>query len=138
MAKVQLHKFVKFAEQQGRNAPFIVTREMVEQIYDAINDAVFRGTLVRPKIVVRDYTKKNMWGECEGYNRGSKWGPTYTKVIRIERVFPNMKKLIAAIAHEMVHQWEWEVHGVMTHGEKTFFIWKEDLLAKGIRLSVTL
>jgi hypothetical protein len=138
MAKLQLHRLVETASKQGRNAPIVVTKEMVEDIYDAINRAVFNGVLERPKIVVRDYTKRGMWGECEGWQRGSRWGPHYTVVIRIEKHFPNLKKLIAAVAHEMVHQWEWDKCGVMTHGTSTFFLWEERLRYKGIRLSVTL
>lgn len=138
MRSIQLYKLVDAATKQGRNAPILVNKELVEQIYNAVNNAVFDGKLVRPKLVVRDYTKRNMWGECEGWLKGSRWGAPYTSVIRIERQFPNLKKLIAAVAHEMVHQWEWENYGVMTHGHKTFFFWEEKLRSKGIRLSITL
>lgn len=138
MAKIQLYKLVETAERQGRKSPVVVTVTKVEQIYDAINNSVFGGVLTRPKIVVKDYTKRAMWGECEGWQRGSRWGPNYTAVIRIEKNFPNLKKLIAAVAHEMVHQYEWEYYGVMTHGSTTFFAWEERLRSKGIRLSITL
>jgi hypothetical protein len=138
MAKLQLHRLVENASKEGRNAPLVVTKEMVEDIYDAINNAVFNGVLTRPKIVVRDYSKRGIWGECEGWQRGSRWGPHYTQVIRIEKNFPNLKKLIAAVAHEMVHQWEWDKRGTMTHGPLTFFAWEEKLRSKGIRLSITL
>jgi hypothetical protein len=138
MASIQLHKLVNVAAKQGRNTPLVVQKEMVENIYTAVNNAVFNGVLTMPKIVVRDYTKKNFWGECEGWQRGSRWGKHYTVVIRIEKHFPNLKKLIAAVAHEMVHQYEWEYHGVMTHGTTTFFAWEEKLRSKGIRLSISL
>lgn len=138
MASIQLHKLVNTAAHQGRNTPIVVQKEMVQNIYTAVNNAVFNGVLEMPKIVVRDYTKKNFWGECEGWQRGSRWGEHYTVVIRIEKQFPNLKKLIAAVAHEMVHQYEWEYHGVMTHGTTTFFAWEEKLRSKGIRLSISL
>jgi len=138
MASIQLHKLVNVAASQGRNTPLVVQKEMVQNIYTAVNNAVFNGVLEMPKIVVRDYTKKNFWGECEGWQRGSRWGEHYTVVIRIEKQFPNLKKLIAAVAHEMVHQYEWEYHGVMTHGTTTFFAWEEKLRSKGIRLSISL
>ena len=139
MGKVlQLKALVNHANELGNYAPIHVTKDMVEGIYDALNRSVFSGALTRPKIVVRDYSKKGMWGECEGWQRGSRWGEHYTKVIRIERNFPNLKKLIQVVAHEMVHQWEWEYHGVMTHGEKTFLIWKDDLKYYGIRLDIVL
>lgn len=135
---LQLKALVKHANNLGHYAPVHVTKGMVEGIYDALNRSVFSGALTRPKIVVRDYSKKQFWGECEGWQRGSRWGEHYTKVIRIERNFPNLKKLIQVVAHEMVHQWEWEYHGVMTHGEKTFLCWKEDLKYYGIRLDIIL
>lgn len=138
MASIQLHKLVNVAAKQSRNTPLVVQKEMVENIYTAVNNAVFNGVLTMPKIVVRDYTKKNFWGECEGWQRGSRWGEHYTVVIRIEKHFPNLKKLIATVAHEMVHQYEWEFHGVMTHGTTTFFAWEEKLRSKGIRLSISL
>jgi hypothetical protein len=138
MASIQLHKLVNVAAKQRRNTPLVVQKEMVENIYTAVNNAVFNGVLTMPKIVVRDYTKKNFWGECEGWQRGSRWGEHYTVVIRIEKHFPNLKKLIATVAHEMVHQYEWEFHGVMTHGTTTFFAWEEKLRSKGIRLSISL
>lgn len=138
MASIQLHKLVNVAAKQGRNTPLVVQKEMVENIYTAVNNAVFNGVLTMPKIVVRDYTKKNFWGECEGWQRGSRWGEHYTVVIRIEKHFPNLKKLIATVAHEMVHQYEWEYYGVMTHGTTTFFAWEEKLRSKGIRLSISL
>lgn len=138
MASIQLHKLVNVAATQSRNTPLVVQKEMVENIYTAVNNAVFNGVLTMPKIVVRDYTKKNFWGECEGWQRGSRWGEHYTVVIRIEKHFPNLKKLIATVAHEMVHQYEWEFHGVMTHGTTTFFAWEEKLRSKGIRLSISL
>jgi hypothetical protein len=138
MAKLQLYKLVETATKQGRKAPLRVTTEMVEDIYDAINRAVFSGVLQRPKIIVRDYKKRDIWGECEGWQKLHRWGPPYTKVIRIQRHFPNLKTLIAVIAHEMVHQWEWDFYNVMTHGNTTFFAWEEKLRSKGIRLSITL
>jgi len=136
MAKIQLYKLVETAARHGRASPVVATVAKVEQIYDAINNSVFGGVLTRPKIVVRDYSKKGMWGECEGSRRGSRWGPHYTSVIRIEKNFTNLRKLIATVAHEMVHQYEWEYHGVMTHGFTTFFAWEERLRSRGIRLSI--
>lgn len=135
---LQLKALVNHANELGHRAPIHVTKTMVENIYDALNRSVFNRALTRPKIVIRDYTKRGMWGECEGWQRGSRWGEHYTKVIRIERNFPNLKKLIQVVAHEMVHQWEWEYHGVMTHGGKTFLCWKEDLKHYGIRLDIVL
>jgi len=135
MAKLQLNTLIKYAAKQGNKSPMVVTIDMVESIYNAINNAVFNGMLTMPKIIVYDYTKRCIWGECEGLQRGSRWGPHYTLAIRITKQFPNMKKLIGVIAHEMVHQYEWDFQGVMTHGS-TFFAWEGRLKSKGIRIAV--
>lgn len=138
MKRLQLNYFVREAQKQGRKAPVYVTVEQVETIYTSINNAVFGGVLKMPKIIVRDYKNRQIWGECEGWQRLHRWGPPYTKIIRIQRHFPNLKTLIAVIAHEMVHQWEWDFHNVMTHGNTTFFLWEEKLRSKGIRLSIAI
>lgn len=138
MKKLQLSYFIREAERQGRKTPIVVTKEQVETIYTSINNAVFGGVLQMPKIIVRDYKKRQIWGECEGWQKGHRWGPPYTKVIRIQKHFPNLKTLIRVIAHEMVHQHEWEFHNIMTHGNTTFFAWSEKLQSKGIRLSITI
>jgi hypothetical protein len=135
MARLQLRSLVQQAANQGRKAPVRVTVELVEDIYDALNRSIFDNVLTRPKITVRSYKKRGIWGECEGYLKGSRWGKNYTKVIRIEREFPNLKKLISVVAHEMVHQYEWDVLGVMTHGN-SFFAWEETLRSNGIRLCI--
>ena len=135
MSKIQLHRLVETAALQSRNTPLIVTTDMVSNIYTAVNNAVFNGILEQPKLVVRDYKHRQIWGECEGWQRGSRWGEHYTVVIRIQKYFPNLKKLIAVVAHEMVHQWEWDKCGVMTHGKQTFFVWEDRLRSKGIRLA---
>jgi hypothetical protein len=98
---------------------------------------VFSSTLTRPRIIIRNYDKRGIWGECEGYRRGSRWGDHYTRAIRIERHWPNMKKLIAVMAHEMVHQYEWDWQGTMTHGTN-FWAWQPRLTSKGIRLCVVM
>lgn len=136
MKRLQLSYFMREAEKQGRKSPVRVTQEQVEAIYTSINNAVFGGVLVMPKIIVRDYKKRQIWGECEGWQRAHRWGPPYTKVIRIQRHFPNLKTLIKVVAHEMVHQYEWDFYNVMTHGQTTFFAWEEKLRSKGIRLSI--
>lgn len=136
--RLSLARIVEHADDQGYHTPFIATREHAEFIWEALNRGVFRGQLVRPeKFIVRDYdeSKWPYWGECEGLQRGHRYGPHYTKTIRLQKRWPNFKKFITVLAHEMVHQYEWEKQGVMTHG-KTFFAWEQRLRDHGIRLTV--
>lgn len=132
----QLHDLVEHAIEQGQRVPFVADLAQAEIVYNSLNHTVFAGLLVRPPICIRNYTKRQIWGECEGFFKKSRWGEPYTKVIRLERNWPNYKKFITVIAHEMVHQWEWDTLGVMTHGKTSFFIWKEPLKQHGIILNI--
>lgn len=136
MAKrVQLHKLVQQAERLGRRNPLRARKPQLESIYDSINRAVFNGVLQRPKFILTTYrnNKWDFWGEIEvGYKR-SRWGDRKTFAIRFARDFPNMKMMINTVAHEMVHQWEWERHGRCDHGQN-FHAWNERLINRGIRL----
>ena len=68
-----------------------------------------------------------------GARRRCGHGEPYTKCIRINRDWPNLKKLINVMAHEMVHQWEWEKMGTMAHGA-AFWSWQERLGNRGLKL----
>lgn len=81
------------------------TPEYAEQVYNALNRTIFKGTLTRPKILLRNYDKRDLWGECEG---DKKDGRRFCTVIRMNINIPNSKTFIRVMAHEMVHQWEWE------------------------------
>lgn len=131
MQRQQLSRLVRQAESMGYHSPVRANHDMAAQIYDSINRAVFAGVLERPRLVINNY--KDMWGECEGAKRGSRHGPCYVKCIRINRDWPNMKKLINVLAHEMIHQWEWERLGTMTHG-LSFYAWQDRLANRGLQL----
>lgn len=131
MQKLQLSKIVRQADRSGHHNPFQTNRKMVAQIYDSINRAIFGGMLKRPQLIINAYT--DMWGECQGARRKHCAGPHYTKCIRITRNWPNMKKLINVIAHEMIHQWEWERKGYMSHGAN-FWGWQDRLANRGLKL----
>lgn len=135
MQKMQLSKLMQHANRMGRRTPVKATHVMARQVYDSINRAVFGGALQRPRIIIHPY--RDMWGECHGARRRRGYGNTFTKAIRINRYWPNMKKLIAVMAHEMIHQYEWERLGTMSHGT-TFFAWEERMLNRGIRLYVVM
>lgn len=135
--RLPLSVLVKRAERSGANTEFKATHDDAVIVWTALNHAVFGGILVMPeKFIVQDRKNWDFWGECEGWQRGSRWGEHYTKCIRIQKVQPNAKRFIDVMAHEMVHQYEWEQQGVMTHGQKTFFVWRDKLAEKGIPLTV--
>lgn len=135
MQRQQLSRLVRQAESMGYRNPVRVNHQMVAQIYDSINRAVFGGALRRPRLIINNY--KDMWGECHGARRRCGHGEPYTKCIRINRDWPNLKKLINVMAHEMVHQWEWEKMGTMAHGA-AFWSWQERLGNRGLKLYVAM
>lgn len=135
MQKLQLSKLVRQAENLGYRNPIRANHRMVAQIYDSINRAVFGSVLQRPRFIIHPYT--DMWGECHGARRRRGHGDPYVRAIRVNRDWPNMKKLIAVIAHEMIHQWEWEKYGTMSHGA-TFWSWQDRLANRGLKLYVVM
>lgn len=135
--RLSLSVLMRNAERFDRTEKFVATQEHAEIVWQALNHAVFGGVLQKPeKIIIQNRQKWDFWGECEGWQRGSRWGEHYTKSIRLQKIYSDPKKFIDVMAHEMVHQYEWEKLGVMTHGKKTFFVWKDKLAEKGIPLSI--
>jgi hypothetical protein len=136
LKRLPLCVLVRQAEKHESRDQFTVTNEHAHIVWHALNHAVFGGVLRFPeKIIVQNRKKWEFWGECEGWQRTHRYGPHYTKVIRIRRTLPSAKKFIEIMAHEMVHQYEWERQGIMTHG-KHFFAWKDKLAKKGISLNI--
>jgi hypothetical protein len=136
MQRLQLNRIMHHAHRMGNQTPTKLNHQMAATIYESINRAVFGGVLRRPKIIIRNY--KDFWGETEGSSRGTQGGTQYVVAMRLHREWPNMKKLITVIAHEMVHQYEWErQQQPMSHGS-TFWDWQHKLMSKGIRLCVVM
>ncbi len=135
LKRLPLSVLVRQAENQGREQ-FVATKEHAQMVWHALNHAVFGGVLQYPeKMIIQDRPTWDFWGECEGWQRGSRWGQHYTRAIRLQKIHPSPKRFIDVMAHEMVHQYEWERQGTMTHG-KTFWAWKDKLAEKGIPLTV--
>ena len=134
--RMQLSMLLRHAVEMGQQNPYLACRKDAKVIWESLNRAIFYGQLSFPKsISVRNYKTVDWWGECEGRHNGSRCGPNYTRIIRLQSHWPNKKKFITVLAHEMVHQWEWEKLGTMSHG-KDFFSWQEKLNDKGIALSI--
>ena len=74
------------------------------------------------KVRLRFVKLEDAWGICDNHNVGIK---PREFTIYINRDLHHMNDIITTVAHEMVHQHEWDFHNVMTHGQTTFFIWEE-------------
>lgn len=114
----------------------------VNYIYDKVNLYVFDNSLARPPIKLGHY--KGFWGECTGYEEFTNPG-TYCS-IKISRNWFCLQWLVTTVAHEMAHQYEWDVIGDyheeigqdrrMTH-RQAFFIHRKRMAQYGISLKTS-
>lgn len=94
-----------------------VSETLIMYWFHIINSAAFKNELPVPdKIVVRRLI--GAWGLCEGSSR------TKNCVITISNKIETKAFLLATIAHEMVHQYQWIYRADINHG-KTFKEWKD-------------
>ena len=124
---------------QQRKKPYRPTVSAVATAWREINSSVFGGILTQPEIVCRRLRGK--WGECEGYNEPLDSG-SYCRIIMNYRWYSH-HWMINVLAHEMVHQWQWEHQGkwllllgvnpVLDHGYD-FQSWKPRFQQHGLTL----
>ena len=112
----------------------------VRKIYKIINTEIFNNKLPMAKLIVKKRIN-DAWGYCIGVNF-----PTKTKsgcTITICQNWYCKQWLIATIAHEMSHQYQWDVIGynrlqknkepLMSHGP-TFYKFRNKMNRVGIPL----
>ena len=111
----------------------------VNYIYNKVNKYVFNNELARPPITLGHY--KGFWGECTGHDEFTNRGTYCT--IKISKSWFCLQWLVTTIAHEMAHQYEWDILGDwhehngqdrrMTH-RQAFFTHKAIMAKYGISL----
>lgn len=116
-----------------------LTVRRARRLYTLINREVFQNKLVPCEIVIRPM--RTAWGWCVGLEKKD---DLYCK-IELPPVWPYEQYLITALAHEMCHQYQWEVlsaqrkklgqSAIMSHGP-SFFQWRDPLNQLGIPLTV--
>ena len=104
----------------------------VYKLYDLLNYHIFQNTLVRPKITMG--RTRDFWAECSGSTLPHRNG-SYCELKLSDKWFC-VQWLVVTLAHEMVHQYQWEVEGwdklkegrmsIMNHGA-SFYAWREHL-----------
>ena len=104
-----------------------------------LNKYVFNDRLSCPPIVLG--ICRGYYGACEGFADKTRPG-TYCK-IRLSNKWTSVQWMITVLAHEMVHQYQWDVYSVkrerqgltniMSHGP-SFFEWKDRLAEFAIDL----
>lgn len=113
--------------------------EDVKYAYKIINRYVFDNKLRRPPIqlgITRGY-----WGMCIGNH--NKTTPRSFCEIRLSDKYFCVQWFMNTLAHEMVHQYQWDIDGenreqegldpLMSHGP-SFFAWREVLGYYGLSL----
>lgn len=114
----------------------------VYRIYRLLNHHVFQNTLIRPRITLG--RPRDAWALCWGLFEPSDTG-AYCEFHLSDKWYC-VQWLVATLAHEMVHQYQWEVEGwdllregkdsYMNHGP-SFHAWREHLAYYHIPLHVS-
>jgi len=115
----------------------------VIELYKIINQACFNNKLNMPEIEVTPRCRK-YWGMCYGSFEIVKYRKTYCKIRLMDKWFCK-QWLITTLAHEMVHQYQWDIDGtkreregknrIMSHGP-SFYAHREKLAKHGISLKM--
>lgn len=124
-----------------RKMSYVANIREVKAIYRLINKEVFNNRLAVPKIYIKSRLMGS-WGEC--YGADTPYNPYKSRcVITLADRWYCKQWLIMTIAHEMCHQYEWDIISkrrqreglppIMSHGP-TFFRWRNKLKKKGIPL----
>lgn len=109
---------------------FIPTLEDCKHWFRIINKEIFDGELVKfEEIEIR--RRHGRWGECIGYT-GEDGERSCT--LSLHSSLKSKQHFIQVIAHEMVHLWEYTVHGTMSHGA-LFHGWREKFEKYGLILT---
>lgn len=122
----------------------------VQELHTIINQEVFDGCLALPKFqLLRKCDIGLDFGWCEGeHSHATKLNnPTKSLcTIGLMNHWPSIQWCIMILAHEMVHQWQWDVYSherflqkkrpIMSHGP-SFLNFKPKLAEFGIPLKRT-
>ena len=123
-----------------RSKPYRPKIKEVKALFRLINREIFYNRLPMPKFVLcRLYDAIGMCSGSEGPVRKTK---SYCTIHLADRYYCR-QWFISTLAHEMVHQYQWDVYSNirvyrglprhMSHGP-TFYIWRKKLAKYGIAL----
>jgi len=128
---------------EQKRLPFRPSKYFLNHAYELINYEVFGDYMYRPKLELQSNCQK-YWGMCMGHVRPSISG-SYCTIRMMDKWFcPQW--FITTLAHEMVHQYQWDIIGperedagkdwLMSHGP-SFYQFREDLEWHNISLKVS-
>jgi hypothetical protein len=126
-----------------RRLPYRPSKSDVRHVYEQLNWLVFDNKLSMPKLVLASHCKK-YWGMCIAETSMNYTG-SYCTIKLMDKWFcPQW--MVTTLAHEMCHQYQWDVDGpkrarkgkdfILSHGP-SFFIYRDKLAKHGISLKTS-
>jgi hypothetical protein len=126
---------------QQKRLIFRPSRYVFHHIYELINYEIFDNVLYKPKIEIQSNCQK-YWGMCMGHIKQDYYTKSHCTIRMMDKWFcPQW--MITTLAHEMVHQYQWDVLGpireeegkdwLMSHGP-SFYEFKPDMEEHNISL----
>jgi hypothetical protein len=113
----------------------------VISLYKMLNKTIFNNKLIMPEIEVMPRCRK-YWGMCYGSLEMPSKTKSYCKIRLMDKWYCK-QWLITVLAHEMCHQYQWDIQGMerlnrgkeplMSHGP-SFFVFRDKLKKHGISL----
>lgn len=97
-----------------RRMPYRPGVEEVEYTYNILNKYVFDNALKKPKIILKSIPKA--WGVCFGLTEVDKETRSNCR-IRISDKWYSTQWMVTTLAHEMCHQYQWDIYGPMREEE---------------------
>jgi hypothetical protein len=126
-----------------RRLPYRPKLSEVIYTYNILNKYVFDNQLDRPNITLKPLQKA--WGMCFGLLEEDRETGSNCR-IQISDKWYSTQWMVATLAHEMVHQYQWDIRGperqengkdwLMSHGP-SFYEHREQLEYYGVPLKVS-
>lgn len=116
-------------------------KKEVKELYRIINEEIFNNELPPTKLEVKSHCR-GYWGICiaGGFSDKKKRSQC---IIRVSDRWYCKQWLINTLAHEMVHQYQWDIYSktrylegkdpIMSHGP-SFYVFRDQLKEHGIVL----
>ena len=126
-----------------RRLPYRPSKSDVRYVYEQLNWLIFDNKLRIPKLVLASNCRK-YWGMCIAETSINYTG-SYCTIKLMDKWFcPQW--MVTTLAHEMCHQYQWDVDGpkryrkgkdfILSHGP-SFFIFRDKLARQGISLKTS-
>lgn len=122
---------------------FRPNRRFIHHVYELLNYSVFNNELKKPTLTVAP-RRRNYWGMCIGHISAQRTG-SYCDIVLMDK-WISIQWMVATLAHEMAHQYQWDILGperhyegkdfLMSHGP-SFFRFREPLEHNSIPLKTS-